>query len=88
MGYNPAGLAIKGRTGCREIPRLFQMDIGFESAERFGKLLENDEFYLGSEYGVYCFRCNEDIEYPYDEPHDCIECYHCGEHDMCICKKA
>ena len=28
---------------------------------------------------------NEDVEYPYDELHDCIECYHCGEYDMCIC---
>ena len=37
--------------------------------------------------GFYCRRCGDKMEnytIP-DEPHDCIECSECGEHDMCIC---
>ena len=79
LQFNPT------RTGQATVP-LFQMDIGFESGQKFGKLLDTNELYI-DDSGVYCSRCNEWAEYPYDEPHDCIECAGCGEYDMCICEE-
>ena len=61
------------------------MEMGFESAQELGKLLDADEFYLDENGVPCCFRCSERIEYPYDKIHDCIECAECGEVEVCIC---
>ena len=37
--------------------------------------------------GVFCDRCNKQISpYHISNPEcSCLDCYHCGEYDSCIC---
>ena len=34
--------------------------------------------------GFFCERCGESLYH--NETHDCIECWGCGEFDMCLCE--
>ena len=54
--------------------------------EYYDKLFDELEVDL-EESGFHCRRCGEHLSYIVpDEPHDCIECAECGEHDMCNCE--
>ena len=56
---------------------------GYSSAT--AEMFDKGEYDFDENGLPICAHCSERIEYPYDEPHDCIECYYCGERDMCIC---
>lgn len=67
----------------------FDYEYGDERPESMGmevgRLFDEGEYDF-DEHGLpICAHCSERIEYPYDKPHDCIECYYCGERDMCVC---
>lgn len=64
---------------------VIEINSGYESAQKMCKLIDENEIDFDENGLPVCYHCREYLEYPYDEPHNCIECAHCGERDMCIC---
>ena len=57
----------------------FDYEYGDEGVGTLSKNVDIDGF-------LVCSKCSERLDS--NETHDCIQCVHCGEYDLCICENA